>query len=192
MIKKIIVTFFIFTCSNLHAQGIPDFSNMPRQLQDVAEKMQQINTNSNQSNKTGSNNTGITCFVLDNENTRWATGGKSINSCNPATIERQITEPYGQVQIWQFINDREIKRSFIYSSKMRSNTNHQIYSYQKNGKRITENVKGCLLTWEILNETPNSITIKDIGATGSCEPIVRETTSRLSKMPPSTYKKING
>jgi|694.fasta_scaffold13067_10 hypothetical protein len=162
MIKKLLPLFFIVFFSNIQAQ--PSSTAM--------------------STKSGH------CFVSDNQTSRWATGGKPINSCNHAVIESLITEPYGHIQIWQFLNDREIKRSFIYSAKMRANTRGDVYSYETNGNRITENVQGCKFIWDILHETPNSITIKSIGTAGRCDPTAIEATNQSAKMPPTTYRKI--
>ena len=73
---------------------------------------------------------------------------------------------------------------------MRTNTRAFVYSFEKSGKRITENVKGCKFIWDIIREDSASITIKQIGTAGKCDPTAIEATNQLAKMPPTTYRKI--
>jgi hypothetical protein len=135
------------------------------------------------------------CFVMDSNNTRWATGGKNITSCDPAIIGRQITEDYGTVMIWQFKNDKEILRTTITSRKMKSagnNNSNNTNTYERIGNKITENTGGCKQTVEIVSDTPQALTVKTIGATGNCVEAIRHATEQLAKKPPIVYLKIKG
>ncbi|MEI8400125.1 MAG: tetratricopeptide repeat protein [Alcaligenaceae bacterium] len=138
---------------------------------------------------------GLVCFVMDSKDTRWATGGKNITSCDPIIIGRQITEEYGSVMIWQFKSDKEILRSTVTSTKMKSVGSKNSFitnSYERVGNRITENIGGCKQTVEIIGDTPQALTVKTIGAAGNCVDAVRHATEQLAKKPPIVYLKIKG
>jgi hypothetical protein len=143
--------------------------------------------------KPNDNSSTVTCFIGNTKNSLWATGGQMITSCDPAVIEGQITEQYGMINIWQFLNDHEIKRSWIWSAKNRGNNEFQIDTYERKGKRITENVGGCMIPYEIVGETADSITIKDLPtSSGKCDAAQINAGKKLSRMPPRTYVKIKG
>lgn len=190
MIKKIIgVTLGLLAVTG-HAQNLSNFGNVVQQVQGIVEQVQknqmgELNTASSQ--KEG---LGITCFVMDSDNTRWATGGQNITSCDPVVIQSQINQPYGYVAIWQFLNDREILRTTVYGPKMNRPPFKSINTYERSGKRIVENNQGCKIASEIVGESPTSITMKDIGVSGNCETAVIIANRELLKMPPTTYKKI--
>lgn len=194
MFKYLTGAIIVAACSIAQAQTFADFANMAQQLQGIAEKMQQGESTpqSTQATTTASAPTGVVCFTSDSKNSVWATGGRLITSCDPAVIQSQITEPYGSVAIWRFVNDRQISRSFVYSSKMSSNTNSITNSYERKGKRVVEDNRGCMMIWDVVSETPDSITIKDVGVSGACDPAVKRATEMQSKSPPSTYVKIKG
>jgi hypothetical protein len=192
--KKILGVIFIALSALSYAQNINDFANAAKQMQGIVQNLQQIQASQSPESTPAQSATssGASCFVSDSKNTKWATGDRTITSCDPAVIERQITQPYGSIQIWQFLNDREILRSFIFGAQMRSNNNFTKNAYERKGNRIIENSQGCKITWDIVNETPDSITIHDVGAAGSCDRAVIDATNKLSKMPPSVYIKIKG
>jgi hypothetical protein len=195
----------IFVASS-NAQTVTDFTNMVLQIKEMAEKMQSQAPGQNEqptppsqevqsqpATKPNDNISKVTCFFANTKNQQWSTGGQMITSCDPAVIEGQITQQYGMISTWQFLNDREIKRSFIFSAKNRSNNNTQINAYERKGKRITENVGGCMTPFEIVSETADSITIKDLPTSGGrCTAAQIDVGKDASRMPPSTYVKIKG
>jgi len=198
MIKKIIGLALVSIVTTSNAQNFSDFANMAQQLQGVAEKIQQSQvsepsqtaTKSTQPISPQSGAAGLTCFVSDDKNAVWATGGRLITSCSPSVIQSQITDPNGNYAIWQFLNEREIKRTFIFSSQMRIPTDSTINTYERKGKRVIENSRGCKLIWDITNETPDSISIKEIGYSGVCDQAVKQAQDNLSKMPATTFRKV--
>ena len=146
-----------------------------------------------QTQSNGRSSPGVVCFVMDSKETRWATGGKNISSCDPILIELQITEEYGSVRIWQLKSDKEILRSTVTSKKMKSfgsKNSITTNSYEKIGNRITENIMGCKHTSEIVSETAHALTLKTISASGNCAEVVRRATEELAKKPPIIYLKI--
>jgi hypothetical protein len=194
MIKKIISLFFIFSSSSIFAADLPDLANMAQQLKGVAEQLQQ-NQPSKQTNQTptnaptaGKTSLGVTCFVSDSKNVRWATGDRNITSCDPTVIEGQITQPSGMVGIWQFLNDHEIVHAWIYSAQNRDLNQANTYTYERKGKKIIENVQGCMTPYEIVNETADSITIKYLQVSGKCSDAQIQVSRERAT--PSTYVKV--
>lgn len=190
MLVKIIGFTLGLVAATSQAQNLSNFGNSIQQIQGVVEQVQKSQLGQSNSAPAQKESSGVTCFVMDSDNTRWATGGQNITSCDPAVIQSQINQPYGTVPIWQFLNDSEILRITVYGPKMNRAPSKSVNTYERNGKRIVENDKGCKLSSEIVGETASTITIKDIGASGNCDPAVKMANQQLSKMPPTTYKKI--
>ena len=135
------------------------------------------------------------CFVLDSNDTRWATGGKNITSCDPAIIESQITETHAAVMIWQFKSGKEMLRTTITSKKMKSlgtNNAHHTNTYERIGNKLTEDFGGCKQIFEILSDTPQTLTVRTIGASGNCLPTIIKAIELSARMSPAVYLKING
>lgn len=137
-----------------------------------------------------------TCFVMDSKDTLWATGGAALVSCDITSIQNQITQQYGTVRIWKFKNDSQIQRDSIVSKAMQSKgflrNETNLSSYVRTGKRITENVEGCEMTNEIVEESPDSISLTTIGASGTCGQARLSVVEQQKKRPPIKYLKING
>lgn len=135
------------------------------------------------------------CYVMDSKDSLWATGGAALVSCDITSIQNQITQQYGTVRIWKFKNDTQIQRDTIVSKAMQSaglRNETTLTSYVRSGKRITENVEGCKFTEEISEESPTSISLKTIGASGTCSQARLDAVEQLKKRPPIKYLKING
>jgi hypothetical protein len=135
------------------------------------------------------------CFAPNDEYTRaYMIGKRSIASCNPAAIVRQLV-PDGWVDIWEFKNDREIQRTQVfYPDKFfpwgsQKNPYVWIAPYQRNGNVFVENVQGCKQVNEIVRETETSITIMTTSASGNCQKVVLDNIKKFSKTP-TTYLKI--
>jgi hypothetical protein len=190
MFRKTICLIFLAVITTSHAQNLSNFGNAVQQIQSVVEQVQQSQLSQANTAPAQRESSGITCFVMDSDNTRWATGGQNITSCDPAVIQGQINQPYGYVAIWQFLSDSEILRTTIYGPKMNRAPFKAINTYERSGKRIVENNQGCKLSSDIISETASAITIKDVGASGNCDSAVKMANQQLVKMPPTIYKKI--
>ncbi len=136
------------------------------------------------------------CYLLDEKYALWATGNKTLNSCDPNVISSKITEKYAQIQLWKFKNNHEILRYTASSKPYLAETGYvdssQISEYTRKGNILQEkNPNGCNSKEEIIEENSNFIRLKSLEFGGSsCAParirIGKDSIGRETK-----YIKIN-